>query len=236
MDLKKIPKLKFKQKPDWNAPETVFDLSRFYKSQKAIGRLFRDIKLPEIDTAKRTQHAQYQHLRDDASLEDILDAFSQPVEYEDGSVALEVAARVSEFIRVGVYDAELITEVWEQYTRYVSDLRGICADFTLSYGKDAMLSEEEVVIGTIVAPCSQARRRRDLMSQMREQATALVDGIRYDLSGEEGTLPERSLQRSWVAYRLAEIKEETFGARSFTWIALGEIFEAIRVIEQTEGY
>ncbi|KAF7791939.1 hypothetical protein EIP86_002965 [Pleurotus ostreatoroseus] len=236
VNLSAIPKLKFKIKPDWNAPETSVDLSRFYESQKAIGRLFRDIQLPEIDTARRAQNAQRRHLSDNASLEDIIEAFKQPVQYEDGSVSVEVALRVSEFVRIGAYDDDLVAEVWEQYTRYVSELRGICADFTLSYGKDAMLTEEEVVVGTIVAPCPQPRRRRDFMSQMREQATTLVDSVRYDLSGEEGTLPERSLQRSWVAYRLAEIKEDTFGARSFAWIALGEIFEAIRVIEDTEGY
>ena len=98
------------------------------------------------------------------------------------------------------------------------------------------LTKEEVVVGTIVAPCSQPRRRRDLMSQMRDQATTLVDGVRYELEGEEGTLPEQSLQRAWIAYRLAEMEGDAFGARSLAWIALGEIFEAVREIEEDEGY
>ncbi|KAJ3556934.1 hypothetical protein NM688_g1751 [Phlebia brevispora] len=234
--LDKIPKLKFRLRPDWSAPETVTDTSKYYKSERAIGRLFRAIKLPAIETARRAQQAQRRHLHDDASLEDILEAFHQPMQYEDDVMLLEVAQRVSEFIPVGGRDDDLVGELWELYTRYVSELRCICVDHTLTYARDAMLSEEEVVVGTIIAKCSQARRRRDMMAQMREQATALMDGVRYEISGEEGTLPERSLQRAWAAFRLADIKEDAFGARSFAWVALGEIFEAIRVIEETEGY
>lgn len=234
--LKEIPKLKFRRKPDWNAPETVVNLDRFYESQRAIGRLFRDIELPAVETAKRAQQAQGRHLGDQVSLEDMLEAFRQPVYYEEDSLSMEVLGRVSEFVRVGRHDDDTIAEIWELYTRYVSELRTICADHTLSYAKNAMLTEEEVVVGTIVAQCSQPRRRKDLMSQMREQATSLVDGVRQELSGEEGTLPEKSLERAWVAFRMAEIEEDAFGARSFVWIALGEIFEAIKTIEETEGY
>ena len=74
------------------------------------------------------------------------------------------------------------------------------------------------------------------MSQMREQATTLVDGVRYDISGEEGTMPETSLKRAWVAFRLAGMEGHAFGAKSFSYIALGEVFESIKVIEDSEGY
>jgi RNA-dependent RNA polymerase len=36
---KAIPKLKFRAKPDWNAPETITkDNARYYESQRAIGK------------------------------------------------------------------------------------------------------------------------------------------------------------------------------------------------------
>lgn len=96
--------------------------------------------------------------------------------------------------------------------------------------------EEEAVVGTIVAKCSQHKRRRDYMSKLREQTTTLVTAVRFDLSGEEGTIPEKSMERAWVAFRLASMEEEAFGARSFAWIAMGEIFDAIRIImEDSEG-
>ena len=234
--LDKIPRYKFRVKPDWNAPETVVDTKKFYQSTRAIGRLYREIRLPAVGEAREAQRAQRTHLSDQATLDDMLNAFRQPTDYEANDLLQEVALRVQEHINVGRYDDDVVAEIWEMYTRYVSELRTICADHTLSYAKNAMLSEEEVMVGTIVAQCSQPRRRRDLMSQMREQATALVDGVRSDLSGEEGTLPEKSLERAWVAFRLAEIEEDTFGARSLAWIAMGETFEAIRVIEESEGY
>ena len=139
------------------------------------------------------------------------------------------------FISVGVRDEDTIAEVWEMYIRYASELRTICADYTLSFEKNAMLTEEEVVVGTIVAKCSQPRRRKDNMSQIRDQATTLVDGVRWDISGEEGTLPEDSMRRAWITFRVAQMESDTFGARSLGWIALGEIFEAIKTIEESEG-
>jgi RNA dependent RNA polymerase len=54
VSIKKIPKLKFPEKPDWNAPETIASASsRFYKSRTALGRLFRAIKLPAVQRRTR---------------------------------------------------------------------------------------------------------------------------------------------------------------------------------------
>src|SRR5882762_10806377 len=65
-----------KRKPDWNAPETV-DLddseNSFYESSRAIGKLFRAINLPALDTAKEEAQRQRRHLVEDESstLDDI---------------------------------------------------------------------------------------------------------------------------------------------------------------------
>jgi RNA-dependent RNA polymerase len=143
--------------------------------------------------------------------------------------------RVAGFIPLGRHDDDLVAEIWELYCNYASQLQTLCADHTLSHERNAMLTEEEAVVGTIMAKCSQPRKRKDLMSKMREQATTLVDGVRFDISGEEGTLPGKSMERAWVAFRIASMEDETFGARSFAWIAMGEIFDAIRTIEESEG-
>ena len=49
--LYKLPKLKFRKKPDWSQPEITNDSKNadYYPSQRAIGRLFRAIELPALD-------------------------------------------------------------------------------------------------------------------------------------------------------------------------------------------
>lgn len=236
-----IPRLKMTAKPDWNAPETVStgrDNSRYYPSQKAIGKLYRAIDLPAVTAAKRTQRKQRTHLNEGQAataeavlaefLEDDIFAYDEPLH-----VAL--IERIAGFIPLGRHDEGDVAEIWDFYCNYASQLQSICVDHTLSHERGAMLTEEEAVIGTIVAKCSQPRRRKDLMSKLREQATTLVDGVRFDLSGEEGTLPEKSMERGWIAFRIALLEGDAFGARSFSWIAMGEIFDAIKVIEESEG-
>lgn len=229
-------------KPDWNAPETVTtgsDNTRYYISQRAIGRLCREIDLPAVATIKREQRRQRSHLSEGQqyTINDVLEDFYQDdiYAYED-PLCLALIGRITEFIALDNHEEHVVAEMWELYRNYVSQLQTICADHTLSYERGAMLTEEEAVIGTIVAKCSQPRRRKDLMSRLREQTTSLVEGVQFDLSGEEGTLPQASMKRAWVAFRLTLLEGGIFGARSFAWIAMGEIFAAIKVIESTEGY
>lgn len=86
------------------------------------------------------------------------------------------------------------------------------------------------MIGTIVAKCSQPRRRNDVMAKLREQTNLLVAGIREELLGDEDDQLEDSLMRAWLAWELSSI--DAFGAQSFGWIALGGIFETIKDIEE----
>ena len=240
VSLSKIPKLKSRVKPDWSAPETLpSDNPDFYKSERAIGRLFRDIKLPALQTVERVRRAQSRVLNEsqEVTMDTVIRAFRQFEPEEDDFVTLAVQGRVMHFISVGTHDQDTISEVWEIFERYTSDLSLICYDNTLGTRKDAMLTEEEAVVGTIVAKSSQPRMRKDKMSRMRDQTTLLVQSVSHELAGEDGTLHEKSLERAWVAYQLAciEQKHGYFGAKSFGWIALGEIFDAIRDIEESEG-
>lgn len=70
------------------------------------------------------------------------------------------------------------------------------------------------------------------MSQVREQTATLVSGVRAEITGGDDGPVETSLQRAWIAYRLASMEGDAFGARSFAWIALGGIFDAIKEIEE----
>ncbi|KAI0335366.1 RdRP-domain-containing protein [Cubamyces sp. BRFM 1775] len=142
---------------------------------------------------------------------------------------------VSGYTQTGApYDDAAVTSVWELFQAYASRLRAICADHTLSNSRTTMLSEEEAVMGTIVAKCSQPRKRKDLMARMREQTAALTSDIRHELAGEDDVPLAKRLRRAWIAFRVATLKEDQFGAQSFGWLALGAIFDAIKEIEEEQ--
>ncbi|KAK7694554.1 hypothetical protein QCA50_001740 [Cerrena zonata] len=243
VSLQRIPKLKMRAKPDWNAPETVtsLDPSKYYQSQRAIGRLFRAIDLPAVHVINDAEREQRRRLRRtgqnaNPDLDEIINNFHAADPLEDDEVTVAVYERVMDFIAAGRHDDDLISELWELFQQYTSQLHSICTSHTLSNKRGAMLTEEEVIIGTIVAKCSQPRKRKDLMSTMRERTATLAQEVGLQIEGDEGTLPYKSLERAWVAYRIANLEDDRFGARSFGWVALGEVFDAIKKIEESEGY
>ncbi|KAI0757094.1 RdRP-domain-containing protein [Daedaleopsis nitida] len=237
--IEEIPELKDRRmKPDWNAPETITreNDEEYYPSTRAIGKLFRSIVLHapgEVRRVARRQRRNMEGANLDEQLAGVLDHFyGEPDEPDE--VLDAVRERVGEFVDPEEYefDDNAIAGIWEHYGIYVAALRAICADYTLSHSRSNMLTEEEAVIGTIVAKCSQPRKRKDLMSQMREQTATLVSDARDEISGGDDMLLEDSLRRAWIAYRLAHKEGDSFGARSFAYVALGCIFEAIKEIEK----
>jgi len=209
-------------------PETVNPGSAsYYKSPRAIGHLFRSIHLPALRSVQRVRRQQLREQQE--SLEDLLGNFHLQDDTQD-PIWTAVEARISEFIPTNP-DHETIQDVSHLFSRYTSELQTICMAHTLSYGRSAMLTEEEAVIGTIVAKSSQPRRRRDVMAKMREVTEQLVRHLREELEGGEDSTLEGSLERAWAAWQLSVIKRDHFGAKSFGWLALGAIFEAIKDLE-----
>ncbi|RPD82652.1 RdRP-domain-containing protein [Lentinus tigrinus ALCF2SS1-7] len=235
--LEHIPRLRFKVKPDWNAPETISkENTSYYPSTRAIGKLFRAIDLPAVQVVERAANFQRRHMPGtdhESQLAEVLDQMYADDEAEDDEAMAAVRDRVGEFVETSDYNDTTIAEIWELYNTYVSQLRAICADHTLSHSRSAMLTEEEAV-GTIVAKCSQPRKRKDLMSELREQTGALVGNVKGEIAGDDSVSSDESLRRAWTAYRLATLEGDIFGARSFSWIALGSIFDAIKEIEEEE--
>jgi len=129
-------------------------------------------------------------------------------------------------------DSALVKVAIEYFGQYSIELQGICACNAIQRGKDAMLSEEEAVIGTIVAKCSQRRRRKEAISQLREQINYLVKWVRDALSGDDNTSQDEWLKTAWAAWKVSRHFKDRFGAHSYGWIALGEIFDAMKAIEQ----
>jgi RNA-dependent RNA polymerase len=229
-----VPRPKSELKPDWFAPETV-DLGssiNFYQSQTAIGRLFRAIDLPEVQTDVRdARRRRQQVLEDEADLDEVFAALCMN-DREGDPLESAVESRVDEFIPVDDLDSESVKLAIESLDRYSIELQGICACNSIQRHKASKLSEEEAVVGTIVAKCSQRRKRKDAMSQLREQTSFLVKCVREELSGDDDSSQSDWLAKAWTGWKVSRHLKDRFGAYSYGWIALGEIFDAIRALGQ----
>ena len=234
VEINTVPKPKFDLKPDWHAPETVnLDASHgFYQSPKAIGRLFRAIDLPEVQMQTATRRNRRQ-IRDD-DVEPDFDQLFAALCMDDGQsdpLGSAVENRVADFISVEP-DSQNVKLAIESLGRYSMELQAICVGNALQHHKGAMLSEEEAVVGTIVSKCSQRRRRRDNIAQLREQTGYLIKYLREELSGDDESSQYDWLATAWAAWKVSRQFKDRFGAHSFGWVALGEVFDAIKAIEQ----
>jgi hypothetical protein len=236
VELNTVPKPRSELRPDWNAPETVdLDASLgFYQSQRAIGRLFRAIDLPEVQTHTRAARRKRRQVRDEdpeADLDQVFAALCMEDRQGD-PLELAVERRVKKFISLDP-DSNSVRKVIESLGRYSEELQSICACNALQHHKStAMLSEEEAVVGTIVAKCSQRRKRKDAISQLREQTSYLVKYVRDELSGDYDSSQEHWLATAWAAWKVSREFKDRFGSYSYGLIALGEMFDAMKAIEQ----
>ena len=241
--LSSIPQLKFKARPDWNAPETVtMDTARFYQSKKAIGRLFRSINLPVMQKLKAKSNKQRQKPIADRelSLEEVLAGLrlnqgdDDDEDEDEDIIRTVVKSHVDNFINTQPLEKAIVQEVLQLFNRYASELLLICTTNSLTFTRSAILTEEEVIVGTISAKCSQPRKRKDMMAKLREHTNTLVTSIREDLLGDDDFPLEDGLMRAWVAWEISVVERDKFGGNSFGWVALGAIFEAIRDIEERD--
>jgi len=232
----KIPRLKFKTRPDWNQPETMNDSKSadYYESPRAIGRLFRAIELPALDIARRVNRKQRKKM-DEEDDDDLVGKIGRMSLRDNDEVDVAVYDRVTDFIDPGV-NPDHRAHAFGLFERYTAELKMICASYTISYRRDAMLTEEEAVVGTIVAKTSQPRHRRDMISKLRDQTSLQVKGVRNELVSEEDGF-ETKLAKAWALWRVTQEERESMGARTLGLIALGLIFETIKEFEEEmKGY
>ena len=233
----KIPKLKFPAKPDWNQPETMNDSknANYYPSQRAIGRLFREIELPALDIVRNVSRMQRRRLRVEEEDDRLIAQFGRISLRDNDQVDEAVYGRIIDFIDADV-DSDHRTSAIALFDRYIAELKMICAAHTISYHRDAMLTEEEAVVGTIVARTSQPRYRRDMISKLRDQTNLQVKGVKNELVSEEDGF-ETKLRKAWALWRVTQEERELMGAKSLGLIALGVIFDTIREFEEEmKGY
>ena len=234
--LEKIPRPIYKQKPDWCQPETMNDEknANYYKSTTAVGRLFRAIELPALDIVKNVNRAQRKKLRREEGEEKderLLVRFGRISLREGDQIDVAVYDRIAEFID-GDVDPDHRAFAFNLFDRYTTEFKAICAAHTISYRRDAMLTEEEAAVGTIVANTSQPRFRLNMMSKLRDQTGLQVKGVRNELFSEEDGY-ER-LGRAWALWRVTQEERELMGARTLGLIGLGVIFDTVKELEGAE--
>ncbi|KAG6850830.1 hypothetical protein H0H93_008133 [Arthromyces matolae] len=222
-----IPKVL--SRPDWNAPETVnADSAMYYQSQRAIGRLFRDITLPTHVNLSRRPRRRGPKTSDEL----VLTMNNLSLTDEDDEIVQAVRMQIGRFIDTSPpTSTDTPEDIKEMFQAYVSRLTFVCTTYSLSFRRP--LTEQEVVIGTIVQKTSQPRLRQDMTAKLREHTDILVRGIREDLAGDK-TDDDLYLTRAWLAWELSIRERISFGGESFGWIALGAVFDAIKEIENKQ--
>jgi RNA-dependent RNA polymerase len=211
-----VPNTSIKAKPDWHCLEVPNSRHvDYYKSGCALGHLFRGIDVHEV-------------------LDGIL--IASPGETDPlGDVISRTLAplvqSVLDTILGGIQIRNVRTE--DLYARYASEMRFICATHSVSTLSDPWLSEEEVVLGTILAKCSQPCWREDRSCRMRMHAETLVNHLRVQIVGVHSplTVEELSdgLRNAWAMWSWAQHHREESFIQSFSLVTLGLVLELLEL-------
>ncbi|KAF8226752.1 RdRP-domain-containing protein [Tricholoma matsutake] len=209
----KLPKTLIRCKPDWHAAEVVAPRrTDYYESIRALGVMYRSIKLDEPQPNLASGGGPQQPLTD--------------------PISVSLSNRILPYLQPDIEpDAEKLHELVKMFGRYVDELRYICATHTISDTPGVRLLEAEVVAGTILAKCSQKRWRKDRTYRMRLHATTLVRDVQQELAPDLEEAPRDqlivSLMNAWYAWGYSLRRGNDFGANSFGLITLDTIFDCL---------
>ncbi|KAI0636634.1 RdRP-domain-containing protein [Trametes polyzona] len=224
VDIFDSPRLLIREKPDWKKAEDSDPRDTdYYYSSRALGELFRSIdlnnlKLPKSPTPIPSGGVVLPPLRE------------QPL---SDAISVTLRRLIEGQLTYFENKDQNVAEMKDLFMLYEQELRYICVTHALSDAPDIRLQEEEVVVGTILAVCSQQRWRRDRMHRMRLHASELVRNIRMrlfqpadPLNPEQGELVY-GLSQAWLAWDFGMRNRTVFGARSFSLVALGVVLDTL---------
>ncbi|PCH37887.1 hypothetical protein WOLCODRAFT_65369 [Wolfiporia cocos MD-104 SS10] len=219
VDIHDSPRLLIPYKPDWKQAEDATPRSTdYYESTRALGELFRNITIPEpTPPPPRVNGAGPQ---------------TKLIPLSD-SISMVLRPHIQNQLGRSQNREQDVDAMAGLFRRYVEELRYISMTHALSDAPDVRLSEEEVVVGAIMAKCSQKRWRTDRMYRMRLHASNLVREIGQSLFHAETDPPlsaelQQGLYRAWCAWEFATTHKEVFGGNSFGLIALGVVLDVLQ--------
>ncbi|KAJ3808703.1 RNA-directed RNA polymerase 2 [Lentinula aff. lateritia] len=220
--------------PDWYAPESmeVIDEQKYYRSTRALGKLFRDIDLSAGSEISSSGHHTDLQEQEEISLDQLTTLMSTTSisgsEFDDILRVIEPYA--AQFIE-GNEEHDNNPELHGMFVQYCADLQSICSMHNLNRSKSYLLSEEEALAGTILynAEVSTAVRN-DHIRKLREETNILVKGV-YDMLHGTHFTPEQYIMRAFCSFRLATVyiqrENPVYGAKSFWWVTLGNVLDAV---------
>jgi RNA-dependent RNA polymerase len=218
LDEDKLPRTLIRCKPDWHAAEVVSPRETdYYKSDRALGLLYRSITLDDLKPIDPVPAVR---------------PLSDPI-------TLTLLESVKRYLGDSAVVDNYSSELQKLFQRYTDELRYICATHTLSDTPGVRLLEAEVVIGTILAKCSQKRWRSDRMYRMRLHASTLVKDVQRNLIESLADTVSvfeliAGLQLAWSAWGFSLCHRTDFGANSFGLIALGTVIDCLDELERRD--
>jgi RNA-dependent RNA polymerase len=213
-----LPRYLIPFKPDWQAAEVANPhKTDYYESSRAIGHLYRAIQLQDVPPPSEA-------------------AIQPPLSDQISQRLLPLVRRTIEDYRDPDGRSPAVIKLFRQY---VDEVQYISMTHTISQ-KDA-LREEEVVVGSIMAKCSQTRWRSDRITSMRVHVSELVGIMQRAIMPqriEDATEEElkRGLTNAWAAWDYSARRKGEFGANSFGLVALGLIFDLLKKLDVELGY
>ncbi|CAE6411693.1 unnamed protein product [Rhizoctonia solani] len=199
-------------RPDWLASHGLDSTDgRFYQCQSVLGKLFRAVDLPEGNPARES---------------DVKDQVPIAIR----NCVAGYVARYQDEIRATVSDPDTLAFVRSLLSRYTAELNHICVAHTISSESAERVSEIEVMLGTNLEVNSQP----NLIERMKGLTRNLANFILDQLKPKEGESNHVWLGRAWRAYLLTcSLGDKTFGAFSFSWLALDSVLDALHTIDES---
>jgi RNA-dependent RNA polymerase len=219
-----LPKPLIRFKPDWHKAEVTGARELdYYYSERALGYLFRNISLLDPDEPIKgfTDSAGAT-----APLDDAISCTLMPLVKRTLNAAYEVSGAEN-------------SQAEELHTHFACEMRYICVTHTLVDAPDVRLKEEEVVLGTILANCTQPRWRSDRSYRMKLHAEELLHDIRARIlpketnveAGQRPTVDYRAgLPTAWAMWCWAQHhrdKDKEY-IESFSLVMLGIVLDSLK--------
>ncbi|CUA73903.1 hypothetical protein RSOLAG22IIIB_01424 [Rhizoctonia solani] len=217
-----------RSRPDWDAGEVRIRgaQNNVYRSERALGQLYREIQLEDNQSQTAGTHPGVEF-----GLDLDVELIARPLERSKYDfIAHRLRESLARYIHVDQAPRDQFIEAAGLLGEYINELTRICNDYALT--PRSVLSEEEVVAGTILERTSQRRKRQDRIAEMRTTSAVLVQNVRDVLRGSDSDSLEDWASRSWAAYQVARANADEFGRKSFGLLALGNALEAADAMAQ----
>ncbi|KAI0064493.1 RdRP-domain-containing protein [Artomyces pyxidatus] len=215
-------------KPDWHkAEESGPRDNDFYESDRALGFLYRGITLQKLDAPLDIPATQSSTLSDPISL-----AVAPVVQRTLNPRAQSPNCGYNPDVRAEEIGARFAASL---YARYAREMRYIRSTHTLTDAPDVQLAEEEIVVGTILASCTQERWRTDRMYRMKLHVETLVKDIRNRILTDAAHADEERLKEglkiAWDTWVWSQKNNDKEVIESFALVALGVVLDILKKLD-----